>query len=340
MVPPGVSDGDAASGPGAASVAADLPPLVALVGPTASGKSAIALELARRGSLGPLTILSCDSMQVYRGLDIGTAKPSPEECAAVPHRLLDLDALPLAGTPWHGIDAGAWARAADAAIIEERAAGHVPLVVGGTGLWLRALLWGLAEVPPVPPEVRARLIESLATEGLPALHARLREVDPELGARLPPGDTQRILRALEVYEAHGTPLSQLQQRHGFATLRYRPLILALDIPRPTLAARIDARVDAMLAAGLVAEVRRLLEAGVDPDCRPLQAPGYRDVVAHLRGALNTAAMRAAIQLAHRRYAKRQLTWLRGMEGVTWVAPDAGDIERRVADFLGLGRHRS
>ncbi|GMV44142.1 MAG: tRNA dimethylallyltransferase [Myxococcales bacterium] len=326
---------ESAGGADAASGAGDLTPLVALVGPTASGKSALALELARRGRLGPVTILSCDSMQVYRGLDIGTAKPSAEERAAVPHRLLDLDTLPLAGATWQGIDAGVWARAADSVLAEERAAGRLPLVVGGTGLWLRALLWGLAEVPSVPPEVRARITAALAAEGLPALHARLREVDPELGARLPPRDTQRILRALEVYEAHGTPLSQLQQRHGFATLRYRPLILALDIPRPTLAARIDARVDAMLAAGLVAEVRRLLEAGVDPDCRPLQAPGYRDVVAHLQGSLDAAAMRAAIQLAHRRYAKRQLTWLRGMEGVTWVAPDASDIETRVAHFLGV-----
>lgn len=311
-----------------------VPSIVALVGPTASGKTTLALSLAERGRLGPLTILSCDSMQVYRGLDIGTAKPTAVERGAVPHQLVDMMALPQLGdTEWEGVNAGAWARAADEAIGAERAAGRLPLVVGGTGLWLRALLRGLAAVPPVPQAVRALVAAALQTDGVAALHDRLRAVDPELGARLEPGDTQRVVRALEVFEAHGVPLSRLQQEHAHGGLRYRALILALDVPRAVLYARIEARVDAMLATGLVDEVRALLDAGVDPTCRPLAAPGYRDVVAHLKGAMDHAAMRAAIQTAHRRYAKRQLTWLRGMDGVTWLPPDVAAVEQRAAAFL-------
>lgn len=295
--------------------------LAAIVGPTASGKTALAVALAQRGCLGPVVAVSCDSMQVYRGLDIGTAKPTPDERAALPHALIDLEDLPRPGEAWEGVNAGTWARAADEAIAAARAAGGTPLVVGGTGLWLRALLRGLAEVPPVPDQVRARLQAALRDEGLPALHARLCAVDPPLGARLEPGDTQRILRALEVWEAFGVPLSSLQAEHGFRPLRYDALVLVMDIPRPALYARIDARVDAMLRAGLVEEVRALLAAGVDPECRPLQAPGYRDVVAHLRGELDHAAMAAAIRQAHRRYAKRQLTWFRSVEGAVPVRPD-------------------
>lgn len=311
-------------------------PLVAIVGPTASGKTALALALAERGRVGDVVAVSCDSMQVYRGLDVGTAKPTAAERAILEHRLIDMEELPRRGQPgWDGVNAGSWARAADAEIAEARAAGRVPLIVGGTGLWLRALLRGLAVVPPVPEAARDRVAAALRTEGLAALHARLCDVDPPLGARLGPGDTQRIVRALEVWEGFGVPLSSLQAEHGFRPLRYAPLILAMELPREQLYARIDSRVGAMLRDGLVDEVRALLDAGVDPECRPLQAPGYRDVVAHLRGTIDAAAMVAAIRQAHRRYAKRQLTWFRGMDGVIWARPgQVEQVEGRIRGAIG------
>ncbi len=302
------------------------PPVAAIVGPTAAGKTAAALALAERH---PIEVLSLDSMQIYRYLDIGTGKPTASERARVPHHIVDVV------DPDEHFDAARWVELAEAALADIRRRGRVPVIVGGTGLYLRAFTYGLAEIPPIPAEVRERLAEELAARGPEALHARLERVDPTLAARLPPTDRQRILRALEVYEATGTPLSAWQARHGFADVRRPVRVVALAMERDRLYARIDARARAMVEGGLVDEVRAVLARGFDPArCRALRVPGYREAVAVLAGEMTTDEMLDSMARGHRRYARRQLTWFRGHPGVTWVeAGDLAAIERALGDSL-------
>jgi tRNA dimethylallyltransferase len=312
-------------------------PLVLILGPTASGKTDLALTLADRGHTGEVAVVGCDSMQVYRHLDIGTAKPSAAERRRLHHHLVDV------AYPDEPFNAGLYARLADAAIAEERQRGRLPLVVGGTGLYVRALLHGLADVPEVPESTKESLAQRLARDGLPALYELLQAKDPVLAARLEPSDTQRILRGLEVFLATGQPLSSFQSGHGFRELRYEPLLLALLVPRDVLYARIEARVRAMVDQGLEDEVRSVLARGYDPTCKPLQAPGYREVVARIEGRLGHAEMVEEITKAHRRYAKRQLTWFRGLPNVRWISPaDPQEVEAAIAGFLGprFGRSRA
>ncbi len=293
--------------------------LPVLVGPTASGKTSLALALAEHL---PIEVISCDSVQVYRGFDIGSSKVTAAERARVPHHLLDFV------SPTEPFNAGMWARAADQAIQTIRAAGRIPLVVGGTGLYLRALLHGLAPAPEVPEEVRDALEKRVETEGLGAMHAELMEVDPALGKRLPEGDRQRIVRALAVFQATGQRLSELQNEHRFSSERYSSLVLGVTRERSVLNARINARVLEMVDMGLVQEVESLLAAGIPSDCRPMQATGYRQVVEMLTAAGHPEEWVERIQQAHRRYAKRQMTWFRSLE-VEWREPDdvAGVAER-------------
>jgi tRNA dimethylallyltransferase len=300
-------------------------PLPIIVGPTASGKTALALALAERI---PVEVVSCDSVQVYRGFDIGSSKATQEERSRVPHHLLDLvDAN-------EAFNAGMWARAADGAIGAIRAAGRIPLVVGGSGLYLRALLHGLAEAPDVPVEVRDALELRWGKEGGAALHAELLEVDPALGSRLPPGDRQRIVRALAVFHATGKRLSALQEEHRFQEERYVPVTLGVTHAREVLNTRINGRVLAMLDQGLVQEVESLLAAGASPDSRPMQATGYRQIVEMLTRGGSADDVIEGIQQSHRRYAKRQMTWFRSLE-VAWM--DSGDVAgvaARVEAVLG------
>lgn len=298
--------------------------VVCILGPTASGKSAIAMEAARR--LGG-DIINADSMQVYRGLGVGTGVPPADWQAQVPHHLyqyLEPDEEP---------DAVSWARAAADVIGRVSAAGRVPLIVGGTFFWVRALFEGLSRIPPVPREVREWLVRDLATQGLAALYERLRLADPETAARLAPGDTQRILRALEVLEATGTPLSAFHKGHCEPVIRAEVLKVALDIPREDLYGRIDRRVDEMLALGLVEEVRAVLASGVPSSARPLRSASYRPVVGFLAGDLDEQGMRDGVARAHRQYGKRQVTWLRQEPGLQWVdARDREGILARVEAF--------
>lgn len=277
--------------------------LLVLVGPTAAGKSALAMQLARleRGEL-----VSADSVQVYRGVDIGSAKPSAAEQAEIPHHGIDLV------DPGADFDAHAWARHADAAIEAIRSRGAHPIVVGGTGLYVRALLHGLSRVPPISEAVRAEVRRALDERGAPALHEALAQVDPAAAARIEPTDPQRIGRALEVYRETGRTLSSFQAEHGFREQRHRALVIGLWPPREVLYGRIEARVHRMIAAGWVEEVRQLLAAGVPEGCAALSALGYREVVAHLRGEISAERLPEAIALGHRRYARRQLTWFRGV----------------------------
>lgn len=278
------------------------PSLLALVGPTAAGKSAAALALAER--LGA-EIVSCDSMQLYRELDIGTAKPTAVERARVPHHLVDL--LP----PDASYSAARYAVDADRAILAILARGRRVLVVGGSGLYLRALRFGLAEAPPQDAALRQELLAAEAAQpGL--LHRRLTAVDPVTAARLAPADRVRLVRALEVQALTGEPLSAHHARHR-PVERHPMRVLFLDPPPDWLTARIAARTTAMLAEGLVEEVRRV-RARYGPALLALQAVGYAEVCQHLDGSLSEAALLPAIVRATRAYAKRQRTWFKKEPG--------------------------
>lgn len=286
--------------------------VLAIVGATASGKSAVALALAEE--LGG-EIVSCDSMQIYRGLDIGTAKPSADERARVPHHLLDLV------DPDLQLSAAEWAARADAAIADVTARGRLPIVVGGTGLYFRALRWGLVAAPARDEALRARLYAEEAAEP-GALHRRLARVDPVAAARLGPRDLQRVVRALEVAAHSDRPLSALQAEHAAAAVERHPLRVAvLDPPPALLDERIAARARAMLAAGLVEETRAA-RARFGPAAPAFASVGYREVCQFLDGALAAAELEPAIVRATRRYARRQRTWFKKERDVTTFAfPD-------------------
>jgi tRNA dimethylallyltransferase len=286
----------------------------ALLGPTASGKSGLALALSRQL---PLEIVSLDSAQVYRGMDIGTAKPSAAERAAVPHHLLDLI------DPDQAYSAGQWRAAAIRAVTEALGRGKLPLLVGGTMLYYRSLVAGLDELPQADPALRAAIDAEAAQRGWPALHAELEKVDPGTARRVPPGDSQRIQRALEVFRLTGKPLSSL---HGAsrAPLPFEIRAFALVPPdRAQLHARIAERFDQMLREGLVEELEALrkrfdLQAGMPS----MRAVGYRQVWEMLEGATDRRTMRDRAVAATRQLAKRQMTWLRSFTGIVQLDPAA------------------
>jgi tRNA dimethylallyltransferase len=294
--------------------------LVVIAGPTASGKTALAVALARR--VGG-EIVNADSQQVYRGLDVGTAKPTAEERALAPHHLLDVV------EPGEGMDAASFVALADAAIADITARGRLPIVAGGTGLYLRALLHGVVAAPGRDAALRARLEDEAARLGRPALHARLAAVDPEAAARIRPNDLVRVVRALEI-AAGGTRPSELHAAHAFQEDRYAARLLALDPPREALHARIDQRVSEMFAGGLLEEARGL--AARFGRALPQKLPiGYHEAIACVRGELDLAEAIRRVQVAHRRYARRQVIWLRRERGVEWIAPpvDVDSLARRV-----------
>jgi len=303
-------------------------PLVAIMGPTAAGKTELALQLAERL---PVDIVTVDSAQVYRGLDIGTAKPSLTTRARVPHHLIDLR------DPAEPYSAADFRRDARSALERIRAAGRLPLLVGGTMLYFRALEHGLAEMPPADPAVRAELALEAEREGWPALHARLARIDPEAAAGIHPNDPQRIQRALEVHRLSGRPISwwwrqqaSAGQAAGTGPAGFRLMRFALlPASRAWLRTRIEARFDAMLDAGLVEEVRCLRARGdLGSGLPALRAVGYRQVWSHLEGETDFATTRARAIIATRRLAKRQLTWLRRWPGLrTHAAP----LQRRAGD---------
>lgn len=291
----------------------DRTPLVCVTGPTASGKTALGIAVAE--AVGG-EIVSCDAMAVYRGMDIGTAKPTPEERARVPHHLLDV-------TEWREpMTAGRYEKLADAAIADIARRGGRAVVVGGTGLYLKALLEGVFEVPAAPEALRSALRERARREGLGALHAELARLDPETAARLSPKDAPRIFRALEVHAQTGRPISAWRATHGFRKDRYDARVLAIDLPREALYARIDARIDRMMEDGLLEEVRRLRDAGLSAAFPAGKALGYKQLMAYLAGSRTLPEAVESAKRETRRFAKRQLTWLRAVPGVLPVAPDA------------------
>ena len=304
---------------------------VVLVGPTASGKSAVALELARRFDG---EIVSADSAQVYRGMDIGTAKPDAVTRARIRHHLLDLI------DPTDAYSAARFRSDAAAAIADIRSRGRVPIVAGGTMLYVKALREGLSELPQADPALRAELDARAARIGWPSMHAELARVDPFTAARLAPTDAQRIQRALEVHALTRRPLSALQ---GARTAEFDGMLVLALVPadRFRLHAVIGLRFDAMLAAGLVDEVVALrARFDLRPGLPSMRAVGYRQVLEYLDGRIDRSALRERGIAATRQLAKRQLTWLRRMEVETFecFAPDvAGKLSDRVARALATAR---
>jgi tRNA dimethylallyltransferase len=275
------------------------------------GKSGLALRLAPRlrGE-----IINGDSMQVYRGFDIGTAKPSPEERAAVPHHLLD------AADPRSQFCAMDFVREALRVLADLRARGALPLVVGGTGLYLQGLLDGLFPGPGRNPALRARLQAEASERGLEALAERLARVDPEYAAKVGPRDRVRIIRALEVYQLTGVPISKHFTRTSSPVQDFKTLRIGLQLERKELNRRIEERVDRMFERGLVAEAESLLRAGVPPDAPAFRGLGYRQVLMLLRNEISPEETRDLVKRETRRYAKRQLTWFRKMPGIRWFSP--------------------
>jgi len=297
---------------------------VLLLGPTACGKSGFAMSAAREV---PLEIVSIDSAQVYRGMDIGTAKPTRDERAQVPHHLIDLR------DPSEPYSAADFVRDAVQAIAEIRARGKLPLIVGGTMLYAKALRDGLSKLPSADAEVRKQIADEGARVGWRALHARLAKVDSITAARLPPNDAQRIQRALEVYVLTGTPLSQLQGAPRGPELVLHTLAL-LPGDRAQLHRRIEARFDAMLAHGLLDEVRMLMRRGdLDADLPAMRSVGYRQAWEHLARATSLAEFRDAAIAATRQLAKRQITWLRSMKDAEVIDPFADGAYERVVGAL-------
>lgn len=318
---------------------ADSRPLaVALMGPTASGKTALALAWAEKYGG---EIVSVDSALVYRGLDIGAAKPSTQELGCVPHHLIDLR------EPWQPYSAAEFAVDARVAIDGIVARGGLPILTGGTGLYFQALLQGLSPMPEADPQVRAGIEAEAAGQGWPALHAQLARIDPKAAARIHATDPQRIQRALEVYRLSGKPISEWQRGGSAADplpLRVLKLVVAPG-DRARLHQRIELRFDAMLQAGFLDEVQRLRAIPELRDhARPLDLPalravGYRHAWEHLDGLTGAAAFRDQAIFATRQLAKRQLTWLRGRPDLRWFDPDTGSARLQAALALFLARRR-
>ncbi len=285
-------------------------PIIAVVGPTASGKSALGIELALR--FGG-EIVNCDSVQVYREIEIATAKVPVEERRGVPHHLIDFV------DPRAGYTAGDWARGAARVVEEIESRGRAAVLVGGTGLYLRALREPFFESPPTDERLRARLVGLRERRGAEHLHEVLRRLDPASAARLKPRDWSRVQRALEVRLQTGRPISEQRgERPAPPSLVSRLRVFALNPPRGELYRRIDARAEGHFRAGLVEEVRELLARGVPAQSSALGAHGYRRVVEYLRGERTLESAVGQTKLDVRHYAKRQLTWLRREPGVEWI----------------------
>jgi tRNA dimethylallyltransferase len=294
----------------------DCRPLLAVIcGPTAVGKTALALDLAERFKM---EVVSADSRQVYRGMDIGTAKPTPEEQKRVRHHLIDVV------QPDEDFHASRYAAMASSAVRDILTRHARPLLVGGTGLYIKVLTQGLIRAPGADNAIRARLHDWARTEGRQALYLRLTEVDPETAKRLHPNDLVRIVRALEVYELTGRTLSNFQKEHAFREQPYQTVTIGLNLERECLYERINRRAESMFAQGLVEETEHLLAQGYSPELKTMQTIGYTQAVAVLQGRMTVQDAIEDLQRVTRRYAKQQITWFRQEKSIIWV-DSSGDF---------------
>ncbi|MFH2219010.1 MAG: tRNA (adenosine(37)-N6)-dimethylallyltransferase MiaA [Pseudomonadota bacterium] len=299
--------------------------VVVICGPTAMGKTTVAINLA--GSFNA-EIVGADSMQVYRHMDIGTAKPTPDERAAVSHHMIDII------EPDEPLDARQYAEMAREKIASLHARCITPFVVGGTGFYIKALLHGLFEDAPSDPDIRMRLKQEAKDHGSALLHGRLGKCDPGTAERLHPNDTYRIVRALEVYELTGKPISAYHSKHGFSEKPFNVLKIGLCLNRDLIYDRINRRVDSMIAAGFLDEVKGLLDMGFTADLKSMQSIGYRHMVGFINGRFSRDEMLRTLKRDTRRYAKRQLTWFRADPEIRWSQPDRlEEIRRAVKKFL-------
>ena len=290
-----------------------VPRVVVVCGPTGIGKTRTAIALARRFKG---EIVGADSMQIYRYMDIGTAKPTPAEQARVRHHMVDIV------DPDIPYDAARYAEDAWRVVRDLQRDNHLPVVAGGTGLYIKALIYGLFDGRPPTPECRRRLERMADRRGSAYLHAELAACDPAAAAGIHVNDRFRIIRALETYQTTGQPISALRAEHRFATPRLAAFKLGLAMPREALYARIDRRVDQMVAEGLLDEVRALLGRGYTADLKSMQSIGYRHMVAYLQGDADWPESLRLFKRDTRRYAKRQLTWFRADPEIVWTTPEA------------------
>jgi tRNA dimethylallyltransferase len=303
----------------------ERPSIIIIAGPTGVGKTDMAIALAE--PLGA-EIISADAMQVYRHMDIGTAKPSQEQQARVRHHLIDVV------DPDEPFSAALYKTMADAAVQDLYQRGHPAFVVGGTGLYIKALTRGLFPSQGESGDVRQRLRKEVETLGLEALYERLQEVDPPSADRIHPNDTYRIIRALEVHQISGKPMSHHQKVHGFRDVHYRILAIGLTLDRNILYDRINKRVDLMLASGLLEEVRWLLDQGYPSTLKPMRSIGYRHMGDFLEGRVTWEETVRLFKRDTRRYAKRQVTWFKADPEMHWFQPgQIDDMRTRIDSFL-------
>ena len=303
-----------------------LPPLVAIVGPTASGKSSLGIFLANEFSG---EVIACDSTQLYRGFDIGTAKPPIVDRQTIPHHLLDIL------EPTEASTAGGYRERAVAVLADLRVRRRLPILTVGTGLYLRALLEGLADLPQRSEEIRERLRASAVEHGPSHLYKMLEHLDSQAAKQIAVADEQKLIRAIEICLLTGKPLTEVHRAGRTPLTGWRVLKMGLEPPREALYQRIHERTDSMLEAGWLDEVRRLVASGLPNNAKPFDFIGYRELRAHLCGELTLEQARAAIQQGTRQYAKRQLTWFRRESNVHWLTGfgDAPDVQTTAREWL-------
>lgn len=300
-----------------------MPPIITIAGPTASGKTALSIQLAKE--IGG-EIVSCDSMQVYKDMDIGTAKPTLEEQEGIPHHMLSV------AEPWEDFSVSRYCAMADPIVEDILRRGKSPIIVGGTGLYMDALIRGNA-FAPCPSTGRREELEALAaSQGIEAVIEKLQKVDPESAARLHPSDQKRIIRAMEVYLETGMTITEHNRKTQEIPPKYQPIRFALtDRQRQTLYDRIDRRVDAMLEAGLMEEIQGLLARGIPEKCTAMQAIGYKEFVAALHGESTLEEAAQQVKQSSRRYAKRQLTWFRRNPENIWLIREDGQTSMEILE---------
>ncbi len=305
----------------------DQPKIIVICGPTGIGKTSTAISLCLdfKGE-----IIGADSMQLYRHMNIGTAKPTPAETKMVPHHMTDII------DPDAPFDAAAYANMAADRINTLIHRKITPFIVGGTGLYIKALIHGLSRARPADPQVLAQLKDDADKNGAKALYERLAQCDPDAAKRIHPNDSFRVIRALEIFQVTGKPISQYHDDHNFLENRFNALKIGLELPRETLYQRINTRVDAMIKEGLLAEVKDLLEKGYKKDLKSMQSIGYRHMTEFLTQEISWEEALNTLKRDTRRYAKRQMTWFKADPEIKWFKPDQkAEIRDEIERFLDL-----